>query len=159
MVKTMTQRSGYSLVAQVIPPFTVEDNSKEIHMNKMCTFLVSLTPDSITDQIIANCMRITKLKSILSSLGVTNLANKVLPPCIANDKIFQSAMVKVEYEEQVVNLKEYHDSLHLGKKIGHPCASQKKFDYKSWERRTTNYLEVDITKEMQVRARISLLMY
>lgn len=46
----------------------------------MRAFFASLGPRAITDKIIADCTRIAKLKDILASFGVTNLASKVLPP-------------------------------------------------------------------------------
>lgn len=159
VLEAMTERCGCSSIAQESPPFTVEDNSEEIRRNKIHAFLASLTPNSITNQIIANCVRIAKSQTMLASLGVTNLANKVLPPGIVDDERFQSVMVKVEQEEQVVDQEEYPDSLRPGQKAGRPGAAQQEFDYKSWERRTTNYPKVDITDEMQVQASTAFLAF
>lgn len=65
----------------------------------MCALFAILTLEAITDQIIADCMRIAKSKAILASLGVTNLANEVLHQCIVNDDRFWSAIAKVEQKE------------------------------------------------------------
>lgn len=85
--KAMTEQSGYNLVAQEIPLITMVDNSKEIRRNKMCAFFTSLAIDVAIDQIIASCIRIAKLKDMLSLLGVANLANEVLPHIVI-DQIF-----------------------------------------------------------------------
>lgn len=65
------------LVGPRDPPFIMEDESEEIRRNKMCAFFVLLTLDVVTERIIADCIGITKLNDMLSSLGVSNLTNKV----------------------------------------------------------------------------------
>lgn len=80
------EQSGYSSVAQEIPPFTIEDNYEETRQNKMHAFLACLIPNFVTDQIIVDCVRIAKSKELRASLGMSNLANKVILPHIVNDK-------------------------------------------------------------------------
>lgn len=123
--------SGCSSVAQAIPLFTIEDNSKEIWRNKIHAFLVSLTLESITDQIIADYVWLAKSKEFCSSLDMANLANDVLPTRIANDEWFGSAMIKVKQEHLNISLGEYYDGLQPWQKVGHFGATQQEFDYKS----------------------------
>lgn len=68
-------------------------------------------------------------------------------------------MVKIETKQIDVDLNEYFDSHRLGLKIYCPTAIEQEFDYKSWERRTTNYPEVKITDEMRVKARTAFLAF
>lgn len=82
----MTQRSGCSSVTQEIPIFSTEDNSKQIHRNKMRAFLANLALDAITNQSIVDCVRIAKSKEVCSSLGMTNLSNDMLASRITNDE-------------------------------------------------------------------------
>lgn len=57
---------------------------------------------------------------MLASLGVTNLANKVVPPCIVNNKRSWNLMVKIEHEEHDVDLVEYANGLYSGEKSNGP---------------------------------------
>lgn len=41
-------------------------------------------------------------------------------------------MVKIEREEQAVNLEEYADGLRLGQKLKWPSLVQQEINYKSW---------------------------
>lgn len=74
----------------------------------------SLTTETITDEIIADCIRMAKSKTFCTSIGVTNLAKNVLPDRIANDERFWGAMVKVKTEQLDINVNEYFESLRLG---------------------------------------------
>lgn len=61
-------------------------------------------------------------------------------------------MVKVEQEPLDIDIGESYDNLQPEPKIGHLGVAQQEFDYKSWERCTTNYPKVEITDEMMVKA-------
>lgn len=100
--------------------FRVEDNSNEIGRNRLQTFLACLEHGTISNKVIVDNVRIAKSKDMLASLGVTNLANELLPSHIVNDPRFCTLMVKIEREEQADDLKEYVDGLHPREKLKWP---------------------------------------
>lgn len=54
---------------------------------------------------------------MLASLSMTDLANEVLPPHIVHDPRFWTLMVKIEKNEQAIDLEEYANRLHPGEKL------------------------------------------
>lgn len=48
---------------------------------------MSIEPQTISSEVVVYCNRIVKLKDILASLGVTNLANKYLKIYITNEML------------------------------------------------------------------------
>lgn len=61
----------------------------------MPAFFVSLEPRAITDEVIVDCARIAKVKDVLASIGVIDLANEMLPSYIVDDPRFWNLMVKI----------------------------------------------------------------
>lgn len=147
----MTQRSDRSLVICDIPSFIVEDNNKEIYRDKILAFFARLTPEAITNKIIADSIMMAKSKTFYMSIGVINLARDVLPDCIVNEKRFYRAMVKVEIEKLNVDLGEYLDGIRPREKIGRPTVIEQEFNYKSWEQCPTNHPMVEIIGKMHVK--------
>lgn len=70
-----------------------------------------MTPDTVTDQKITDCLIMAKSQTYCTSIRVKNLAKELLPDfIITNDKFF-TAMVKVKTEVIDIGLREYFDSL------------------------------------------------
>lgn len=81
----MTQQSGDSSVICEIPPFTIDDNTEEIHRDKLRAYFANLTTKAITDQIITDFIKMVKSLSFCTSIMVTNLAKEVFPKHIVKD--------------------------------------------------------------------------
>lgn len=77
------------------PCLFAADNTKEIQRNKIHAYLASLTLNTITDQIIVDCILIAKSRQLCASLGVINLAKEMFLARIAADERFQRAQLNL----------------------------------------------------------------
>lgn len=84
----------------------------------MLVFFTSLKPNAVTDQILADCVRIVKLKDMLAFFRYDQSSEQSAH--IVTDKRFWNLIDNIEQKEHDVDLEESADRLHPGENSNRP---------------------------------------
>lgn len=114
---SQTHHSDCSSIVQEIPAFLESENTSELRRAKLQKFFDSLAGVKVSDEVIRSCIMMAKTPHLVAGLGVSNFAEEILPEFITNDPRFWLVLVKVEMEENAVDLNEYNQSLQGETKI------------------------------------------